>query len=118
VGYREFMEITLSLIGDIPVFQLNGRLDMTSSPLLEERLKPLLKEPGQKLIFDCAGLAYISSAGLRVFLSSMRHLSAQGGGVCFARLSAPVGDLFRLAGLEDLFLITPTVEEAAARLQS
>lgn len=110
------MEITLSLIGDIPVFHLNGRLDMTSSPLLEERLKPLLTEPGQKMVFDCGGLDYISSAGLRVFLSTMRHLSAQGGGVGFAHLSAPVGDLFRLAGLEDLFLISPTVDEAVVKL--
>jgi len=112
------MEITLSLIGDIPIFHLNGRLDMTSSPLLEERLKPLLIVPGQKMVFDCSDLSYISSAGLRVFLSTMRHLSAQGGGVGFALLSPPVGDLFRLAGLEDLFLITPTVEEAATKLQS
>jgi anti-sigma B factor antagonist len=110
------MEITLSLTGDIPVFHLNGRLDMTTSPLLEERLKPLLTEPGQKLVFDCAELTYISSAGLRVFFSTMRHLTAEKGGVVFARLSPPVADLFRLAGLEDLFLISPTLEEAASKL--
>jgi hypothetical protein len=46
----------------------------------------------------------------------MRHLTAEKGGVVFARLSPPVADLFRLAGLEDLFLISPTVEEAASRL--
>ncbi len=111
------MEITLSLAGEIPVFHLNGRLDMTTSPLLEERLKPLLTEPGQKLVFDCAELSYISSAGLRVFLSTMRHLTAERGNVVFAHLSAPVADLFRLAGLEDLFLITPTIEEAASILR-
>ena len=111
------MEITLSLAGEIPVFHLTGRLDMTTSPLLEERLKPLLTEPGQKLVFDCAELTYISSAGLRVFLSTMRHLTAENGNVVFAHLSAPVADLFRLAGLEDLFLITPTIEEAASILQ-
>ena len=90
---------------------------MTTSPLLEERLKPLLAQPGQKLVFDCADLSYISSAGLRVFLSTMRHLTAGEGNIAFARLSAPVTDLFRLAGLEDLFLITPTLEEAATRLK-
>lgn len=111
------MEITLSLIGDIPIFRLHGRLDMNTSPLLEERLNLLMTGQEKKMIFDCADLSYISSAGLRVFLSCQRHFSALGGGVGFAHLSNPVADLFRLSGLEDLFLITPTIEEAAARLR-
>lgn len=110
------MEVTLALSGDIPVFRLSGRLDATSSPALEERIKPLLEAQGKKLVFDCGGLTYVSSAGLRVFLSCQRHLSAQGGGVAFSSLSAPVRDLFQLAGLVDLFVIESTAEEAAARL--
>ena len=110
------MEVSLSLSGIIPVFSLTGRLDATSSPLLEERIKPLLDEQGQKLVFDCDGLTYVSSAGLRVFLTCQRQLLAQGGGVAFASLSKPVQDLFHLAGLHDLFTIERTPEAAAARL--
>jgi len=110
------MEVSLSLVGPIPVFSLSGRLDAISSPFLEERLKPLLKEAGKRLVFDCDGLTYVSSAGLRVFLSCQRHLQAHGGAVAFAALSLPVKELFNLAGLQDLFVIEPTVEQAAARL--
>ena len=110
------MEITLSLIGDIPVFHLKGRLDVTTSSLLEDRLKPLLLLDHQRVVFDCASLTYVSSAGLRVFISSLRNLSAKGGGMAFASLSAPVKDLFCLAGLEHLFLVEDTVEAAFSRL--
>jgi anti-anti-sigma factor len=110
------MDVSLSLCGAIPVFRLAGRLDATSSPLLEERIKPLLEEQGKKLVFDCDGLTYVSSAGLRVFLTCQRQLSAHGGGVAFASLSTPVKDLFHLAGLQDLFMIEANAEAAAARL--
>ncbi len=111
------MEITLSFVREVPIFHLAGRLDVTTSPLLEDRLKPLLCMPGQRVVFDCEGLIYVSSAGLRVFISTQRTLSNHGGGVSFAALTQPVKELFRLAGLETLFPIEPSLEEAISRLQ-
>jgi anti-sigma B factor antagonist len=110
------MQITLSLIGDVPVFHLSGRLDVTTSPSLEERIKPLEENIGQKMIFNCQELTYVSSAGLRVFLSAQRQCAASNGGVAFAALSQPVGELFSLAGLDGLFIIESTIEGAAERL--
>ncbi len=110
------MEITLSLAGDIPVFHLSGRLDVTTCSLLEDRLKPLLLLNNQRVVFDCAELNYVSSAGLRVFISTLRNLSARGGGVSFAALTPQVKDLFHLAGLENLFLVEETVHAAVSHL--
>lgn len=110
------MEITLSLVGEIPVFHLCGRLDVATCPLLEDRLHLLVEEGGKWLVFDCSKLTYVSSAGLRVFLFSLRMLSAAGGGVAFAALCEPVRQLFQLAGLEEFFIIEPSSERAAGRL--
>lgn len=110
------MEITLSLVGEIPVFRLCGRLDASTSPLLEERLRLLADDQCNQVVFDCAELSYVSSAGLRVFLSALRNLSAEGGGIAFATLSEPVRQLFHLAGLEEFFIIEPSPALAAARL--
>jgi len=114
------MEISLTLAGTIPVFHLSGRLDVATSPLLEERIRPTLegKEAVSRIVFDCSELSYVSSAGLRVFIFAQRQLTGSGGGVAFASLSKPVRDLFHLAGLEALFIIEPSVSEAAARLES
>lgn len=111
------MEITLSLKDEIPVFQLDGRLDVTTSPFLEERLLPLLSVKHQKVVFDCARLNYVSSAGLRVFISTLRVLKSHDGGIAFASLTQPVLELFQLSGLESLFLIEPTVETAVKSLK-
>lgn len=112
------MEITLSMVEEIPVMSLVGRLDVTTSPVLQERLKLVIAGEGSKIILDCGQLSYVSSAGLRVFLTGQRQLASHGGGLAFASLSQPVLDLFRLAGLENLFVIAETPAEAAARLRA
>ena len=112
------MEITLGMSGAIPVLSLSGRLDAITSPILEERLKPLLDDPAgaRHLILDGAGLSYVSSAGLRVFLMAQRQLAARGGSLAFAGLTNQVQDLFQLAGLHELFVIEETVAAAVGRL--
>lgn len=110
------MEIKLSFAGETPIFHINGRLDVTTSPLLEDRLMPLLSVHGQRVVFDCESLAYVSSAGLRVFISTQRTLSTQEGGIAFASLTPPVKELFHLAGLEGLFIIEPSLTKAISRL--
>lgn len=111
------MEITLGMSGSIPVYSISGRLDAVTSPLLENRLKPLFEDSlARHLIFEGSALSYVSSAGLRVFLMARRHLTARGGGLAFAALSQPARDLFQLAGLQSLFVIEDSVESAAARL--
>jgi len=116
--YGLCMEITLGMSGEIPVFSLSGRLDTITSPILEERLTPLLDDPAgsRHLIFEGSSLSYVSSAGLRVFLLALRQLSSKGGGIAFAGLTQQVLDLFQLAGLKDLFVIESSVEAAAARI--
>jgi anti-sigma B factor antagonist len=112
------MEITLGMSGTIPVLSLSGRLDAITSPILEERLKPLLDDPtsAKHLILDGTGLSYVSSAGLRVFLMAQRQLAARDGNLAFAALTRQVLELFQLAGLQELFVIEATVDATAARL--
>ena len=57
--------------------ELEGRLDTTTSPSLEEELKDSL-EGISELVFDLKDLQYISSAGLRVLLSTQKVMNRQG----------------------------------------
>lgn len=56
---------------------LEGRLDTTTAPQLEAELKSSLSGVTQ-LAFDFAELQYISSAGLRVLLSTQKVMNHQG----------------------------------------
>ncbi len=56
---------------------LEGRLDTTSSPELEQELRGLIPKV-ESLTLDLAKLDYISSAGLRVLLVTQKAMGKRG----------------------------------------
>ena len=56
---------------------VEGRLDTTTSPALENEIKSSL-EGVTELIFDFEKLEYISSSGLRVLLAAQKEMNKRG----------------------------------------
>ena len=86
---------------------LTGRLDGLSSPELEQQVNALLASGIRTLTFDLAGLDYVSSAGLRVFILAAKKLRASGGNVQFHSLTQAVRDVFEVTGLITALCVTP-----------
>ena len=82
---------------------LDGRLDTTTCPSLEAALDGALAGVTD-LKFDFAKLSYISSAGLRVLLSSQKIMNKQGKMV-ISNASAEVKELFDVTGFSDILTI-------------
>jgi len=62
--------------GPTATFTLAGRLDAVSAPALAEELKKLIGKGIQKVVFNAADLAYLSSAGLRAIVFAKQKLGA------------------------------------------
>jgi anti-sigma B factor antagonist len=76
--------------------KLTGSLDTVTSPELERQLMPVLKEETLDLIFDLAGLKFISSAGLRVFSSARKAIKARGGQTSFVHMQPQIQEVFEI----------------------
>lgn len=73
------MEVTQDIQNSHVTLTLTGRLDAFGSQKLEEVVNPLLAaHKGKPFLFDVAGLSYLSSAGIRILLSSYKALKADG----------------------------------------
>ncbi|MBQ6755881.1 MAG: STAS domain-containing protein [Oscillospiraceae bacterium] len=82
---------------------LEGRLDTTTSPKLEEELKAEL--PGlTSLVFDFSKLEYISSAGLRVLLGAHKTMTKQGE-MTVTNVNEIVKEVFEVTGFSDILNI-------------
>lgn len=90
----------------------DGDLDANSSMQMDEKIQEGIDRDIYKFHIDCAGLRYISSAGLGVFISFMEVLTANGGRFVFSGMAENVYKVFQLLGLEQLMTIVKTKEEA------
>lgn len=82
---------------------LEGRLDTTTAPELDDSLKAEL-DGVTKLAFDFSKLDYISSAGLRVLLSVQKVMNKQGSMVV-KNACEEVKEIFDVTGFSDILTI-------------
>lgn len=97
------MTINKNLEGTNLVISLEGRLDTTTSPLLEAELKQSINGITE-LVFDFEQLAYISSAGLRVLLAAQKVMNKQGK-MTVKNVNEMVAEVFEVTGFSDILTI-------------
>ena len=95
------MEISFSEQDGVTVAALSGRLDSATSGEAQQALASGLDGCG-RLLLDLEKVAYVSSAGLRVFLMLAKQSRAAGG-----RLAPEVKEVFDISGFTALFMLLP-----------
>ena len=97
------MTIDKKLEGTTLTLALDGRLDTTTSPDLEEALAASLDGVAE-LVFDFSKLDYLSSAGLRVLLSAQKRMNKQGS-MKLRHVNDTVKEVFDITGFADFLTI-------------
>lgn len=97
------MTISMKMSGSRLNVKVEGRIDSVTAPELEAELKKTLNDVNE-LIFDFAKLEYMSSAGLRLILSSQKVMARQGSMV-IKNANDIVMEIFDLTGMTDVLTI-------------
>ena len=84
---------------------LNGRLDTPAAVKAQQEIGPLLENADKEIIFDCTNLEYISSSGLRLFLTIRKEASVKGGKVIIENINDEIRKVFMMTGFFNLFEI-------------
>ena len=85
--------------------QLIGRLDTPASLEITPQMNALAEDAGGTIILDCTELAYISSSGLRIFITLRKAAAAKGGKVIVKNISNEIRSVFMMTGFLNLFEI-------------
>jgi anti-sigma B factor antagonist len=80
---------------------LIGRMDASQV----DRAKSFLDRLQGPTTLDCAGLDYISSAGISVLLVTLKRLQDAGHSLRLVQVSDRVKNVFRYAGLDRIFSV-------------
>lgn len=106
------MQIATQEQGAVSIVAVAGRVDSATAPELENTLKRLVEAEKTQIVLDLLGVEYMSSAGLRAMVSTLKAVKRVNGDLRVANPSARVDEVLRLAGLSSIFAIYPTREAA------
>lgn len=98
------MEITVVQDGTKATLALEGKLSVATSPDLEAAITGLPVDTNEFEI-DLTKLEYISSAGLRVLVSTEKTANQRGGKMTLLHPNEEVSEVFDMTGLADVFTI-------------
>jgi anti-anti-sigma factor len=108
------MEISTEELKQVSVVAVSGRVDSATAPDLENSLKKLVEAEKTQIVLDLKNVEYMSSAGLRAMVSTLKAVKRVNGDLRLASPSPRVEEVLRLAGLTSIFSIHPTRDEAVA----
>ena len=97
------MTINTKKHGNEMTIAISGRLDTSTAPKLEAAIKDDIGGI-RNLIIDVKDLDYISSAGLRVLLSTQKIMNQQGK-MKVVNVNETVMEIFEITGFTDILTI-------------
>ena len=97
--------------GDVVILRLKGRLDAISSPCTEKKVFDCINSGKNKLLLDFEGVEYLSSAGVRMLLSTTKKLKTTSGKLVVCCVATNVLDLLKMSGFDHVLELSKNQEE-------
>ncbi|HNR01310.1 MAG TPA: STAS domain-containing protein [Anaerolineaceae bacterium] len=107
------MEIKTTQFKHCDVVKVTGRVDSATSPRLAEEFAKINDDGRYKIVMDFSDLEFISSAGLRVLISTLKNCRRYNrGDLVLAGMPENIHSVFDLAGFTSIFKIYDDVLSA------
>ncbi len=113
------MNLNLKKSGNAVIIYLEGRLDVHLSADIEKEINNLIEsDPDSHLLLNLKDVEYMSSSGLRIFVSTMRILKGKNRKLVLCNMNNAVRKIFEVVELTDMFDIFNSEAEAADFLKN
>lgn len=90
-----------------------GRVDGHTAPDFETACQTQVARGAHWLALDLGGVPYMSSAGLRVLLATLKAVKAQGGGLSLVRPQPGVREVLEISGFLNIFTVVGSISDLA-----
>ncbi len=105
------MKIKSKREGEVIIVQPRGQLDALTGPELNEYFKEKMKI-SNNLVTDLSNVDFVSSAGLRVFLGTVKVTRSAGGDLRLAGVTEDVRKILTVSGFDRILKIYPDAIKA------
>jgi len=112
------LTITSETRGEVTVVHVAGEIDIYTAPVLRERLDEHISAGRHHLVVDLTGVTFMASTGLGVLVGRLKLVRAANGTLRLVCSSERILSVFSITGLDKVFQIFPSVDDALAETAS
>jgi anti-sigma B factor antagonist len=108
------LSITSEVRGQTTVVHVAGEIDVYTAPMLREHLDEHISAGRNDLVVDLGGVSFMASTGLGVLVGRLKLVRAANGTLRLVCSSQRILSVFSITGLDKVFQIFPSVDDALA----
>jgi anti-sigma B factor antagonist len=109
---------TEQLGDDAYVISLAGEVDLYTAPEFKQQLLEVIGQGGKQVIVDFSDTTFIDSTTLGVLVGGVKRLRTNDGQLSLVCSDRNITKIFEITGLDRVFTIYPTRDEAVANVKS
>jgi anti-sigma B factor antagonist len=109
---------TEQLGDDSYVISLAGEVDLYTAPEFKQQLLDVISQGGKNVVVDFTNTTFIDSTTLGVLVGGVKRLRTNDGQLSLVCSDRNITKIFEITGLDRVFTIYATRDEAVDRLQA
>jgi anti-sigma B factor antagonist len=98
--------------GERHVLAVRGEIDLFTAPELKQVLAESIEAGRIRIIVDLTDTTFLDSTALGVLIGAVKRLRSRDGGLAIVNIDENIAKTFEITGLDQIFTIVPTREEA------
>lgn len=102
----------------VSIIDLQGEIDVYTAPQLKQQILDMLDKGVIHIIVNLADVEYLDSAALGVLIGGLKRLRERNGTLDIICPNTRIKRIFEITGLDKIFDIYATEDEAVQSLQS
>jgi anti-sigma B factor antagonist len=102
--------------GGAYVISLAGEVDLYTAPEFKQQLLDVISQGGKEVIVDFSNTTFIDSTTLGVLVGGVKRLRTNDGQLSLVCSDRNITKIFEITGLDRVFSIYPTRDEAIAQV--
>ena len=110
-------EILEKNLGEIKELKVVGELDALVAPKLKERITKLVEGDSTKFIIDFEEVTHINSLAMGILRRKLKVVKEMRGDIKLIKLNEHIKTIFEMIGLDEIFEIYETEDEAVANFK-
>jgi anti-sigma B factor antagonist len=99
-------------LGKIKILKVIGELDALVAPKLKEKITKTEEDDCKNFIIDFEQLEHINSLAMGILRGKLKAVKEVGGNIKLIKLNDHIKSIFEMIGLDEIFEIYETEEEA------
>jgi anti-sigma B factor antagonist len=104
--------------GERHVVAVRGEIDLFTAPELKAALGEAIDGGRTKIVVDLSDTTFLDSTALGVLIGTVKRLRSRDGRLTIVNTDASIAKTFEITGLDQIFTIRPTRDEAVEALDA